>query len=168
MVCLKEEWMAAVLMCVLVYSRQVLSKDLVVQADMQMTEDMITCWTCPNMTSNGECNGWAPDIKCPIAHTVCRTVHRFETVSGSSVLVNKECVAPSQCSRSHVGCHGTDIQSLKECVSCCRTSYCNKEVAVDNKTAMQLSLSVLNIATPPSSLAPSCLLLLMILHYCIT
>ncbi|XP_046377152.1 ly6/PLAUR domain-containing protein 6-like [Haliotis rufescens] len=161
MACL-QEWMVVV-MCVVVYS-----KDLVVQADTQITVDLITCWTCPNMTTNGECNGWAPDIKCPAEQTVCRTVHRFESASGSSVLVNKGCVAPSQCSKTHVGCRATDNRSLKECVSCCTESYCNKEVAVDNMTAMQLSLSVLNFASPLSSLAPGCLLVLMFLHYCVT
>ena len=38
------------------------------------------------------------------ALSVCKTVHRLNSNDGHSLLVNKFCVPPSQCTMQHVGC----------------------------------------------------------------
>ena len=64
----------------------------------------ITCWTCPGKTNNEECNNWAPDKRCPQAHTVCKTVHRFYADGAQSISVHKTCAMPDQCTPNMVGC----------------------------------------------------------------
>jgi len=35
---------------------------------------------------------------------MCRTVHRLSMTTGDSLVVNKHCVEPRQCTMQHVGC----------------------------------------------------------------
>ncbi|XP_064595844.1 ly6/PLAUR domain-containing protein 6B-like [Liolophura sinensis] len=103
---------------------------------VSVEEKSITCWTCPNKGSNLECNNWAPDRYCPQDQSVCQTAHTFSDVTGqvASLRVDKRCVAPEKCTR-----HDT-------CISCCTTSYCNEEVAHDNHSAIQFSITLLGSA----------------------
>ncbi|KAL3854036.1 hypothetical protein ACJMK2_013318 [Sinanodonta woodiana] len=99
----------------------------------------LTCYTCHAMINNKECNKWAPDKFCPQNHTVCKTVHRINIVTGKSLVVDKSCASPDQCNAPSVGCHKTNINNEMECVSCCGFSYCNEEIPFDHSTAIKLS-----------------------------
>ncbi|XP_064596665.1 ly6/PLAUR domain-containing protein 6-like [Liolophura sinensis] len=116
---------------------------------IELDQNRITCWTCPNKGSNLECNDWAPDKYCPHGHSVCQTVHTFSDVAGGipMVRVEKRCVVPEKCTRQNVGCRTHKATNVKTCISCCATSYCNEEVAHDDQTAIRLSVSLIGSAT---------------------
>jgi len=44
-------------------------------------------------------------------NAVCKTVHRFSKLNGSSVHVEKICSLPNHCAAEHVGCHDTDVEN---------------------------------------------------------
>ncbi|WAQ99750.1 LYPD6-like protein, partial [Mya arenaria] len=91
----------------------------------------VTCYTCPRMANNSQCNQWAPDIPCPVESAVCKTVHVFDAASRESVSVTKMCALPEHCAPDH------------ECVSCCSQSYCNKPVPYSTSTSKQLSVTLI-------------------------
>ncbi|XP_045206175.2 ly6/PLAUR domain-containing protein 6-like [Mercenaria mercenaria] len=105
--------------------------------------EALTCYTCPLKKDNEECNNWAPDIPCPLRHTVCKTVHRINDRTGESLQVDKFCALPEQCSNDHVGCKGTSNEGEIECVSCCTVSYCNVAVPYNVSTSHTLSASLI-------------------------
>ncbi|KAK7113120.1 ly6/PLAUR domain-containing protein 6-like [Littorina saxatilis] len=121
----------------------------------------ITCWTCDDKANNEDCNNWAPDLKCPINHTVCQTVHRFTVAGRSSVHVTKRCVQATECTPQHVGCSQADPTGQQECTSCCDYSYCNQEVPVNRSTALQLSSFTATSASHACVLRPPALLLVL-------
>ncbi|KAL8581057.1 hypothetical protein ACOMHN_012708 [Nucella lapillus] len=126
----------------------------------------ITCWTCSQKANNEECNNWAPDLKCPVNHTVCQTVHRFSVPGVVSVEISKRCVHSSACTPRHVGCALDPRTGQQECVSCCDYSYCNQEVPVNSTTAVQLSAftaRVPSLAPTPRPSPPPLLLALLCL-----
>ncbi|KAK6165891.1 hypothetical protein SNE40_022709 [Patella caerulea] len=105
----------------------------------------LTCWTCPEKSSNKECNKYAPDINCHDNLTVCTTVHKFHHGKGDSVSVIKKCSTTQQCNETTVGCQKT--QNYSVCISCCNTDYCNEEVSYNNTMAYRLSSLVYSTAT---------------------
>ncbi|XP_060085862.1 ly6/PLAUR domain-containing protein 6B-like [Ylistrum balloti] len=129
----------------LVIAIQLCSANLVITADEQKTSD-ITCWTCPIKKNNDACNDWAPDVRCPINNTVCKTTHVLDKTTGQSVSVVKQCAPPSECDPETVGCNTVPDTDLIECVSCCDQPYCNVAVPVNTTTAIKLS-SYFNGAT---------------------
>ncbi|KAH3730665.1 hypothetical protein DPMN_056656 [Dreissena polymorpha] len=110
---------------------------------VQFTDDAITCYTCQGMQNNTLCNKWAPDIPCPDASTVCKTVHVFSGADGVSVSVTKMCALPEHCTEAHVGCNAVNNTEHIECVSCCSKSYCNKPVPYTASTSRELSMELL-------------------------
>ena len=62
-----------------------------------MFEDL-TCWSCQNMSSNGECNDWAPNIPCLAGYTICKTMHRMDSETELTDSVSKSCAKPDECS----------------------------------------------------------------------
>ena len=38
----------------------------------------LTCWTCNNQTDNEACNNWAPDVQCPVGHSVCKLINEHK------------------------------------------------------------------------------------------
>ncbi|KAK3590673.1 hypothetical protein CHS0354_026205 [Potamilus streckersoni] len=132
------------LVVVVVMSSHVVSAFYVISI-RDSTKDL-TCYTCPAMTSNKECNKWAPDKFCPQNHTVCKTVHRINIVTGKSTMVDKSCAPPEHCNALSVGCHKSDIKNEMECVSCCGVSYCNEEIPFDHSMAVKLS-TVFNVSS---------------------
>ncbi|XP_063420009.1 ly6/PLAUR domain-containing protein 6-like [Mytilus trossulus] len=126
----------------------------------QKTNHGLTCWTCPEMYSNQECNDWAPDIPCPQNKTTCATLHRFNTSSKVSIRVTKSCVFPLDCDESVVGCITRD--GATECTSCCTESYCNKHIPTDDRSASQLTSN--SISSAPSLPQNSGLYLTLIVH----
>ena len=106
----------------------------------------ITCWTCAKKTDNDVCNNWAPEVLCPIRHSICKTVHRFDEVTLKTVSLTKSCSLPEQCSQSDVACRRID-EAESECISCCTESYCNEDIPYDQVTAVSLSRTLLNLGT---------------------
>ncbi|OWF43733.1 ly6/PLAUR domain-containing protein 6-like [Mizuhopecten yessoensis] len=117
---------------------QLCSANLVITADEQQTSD-ITCWTCPIKKNNDACNDWAPDVKCPLNNTVCKTTHVLDKTTGQSVSVIKQCAPPSDCDPDTVGCTAVPNTDHMVCVSCCDKPYCNVAVPVNTTTAIKLS-----------------------------
>nr|KAG5714786.1 hypothetical protein BaRGS_000274 [Batillaria attramentaria] len=99
-------YLAAV--ALLSFTRLCQGEDAYIWADNRKETSDITCWTCSDKKDNDACNDWAPDLHCPLNHTVCLTRHRFNPSSGLSVLVTKQCVQPLDCTATHVGCSLTD------------------------------------------------------------
>ncbi|XP_076450668.1 ly6/PLAUR domain-containing protein 6-like [Babylonia areolata] len=134
------EQCGVVVVCLLVVTVHVgVSANTVLWSPTRSPTSDITCWTCNNKANNEDCNNWAPDLKCPINHTVCQTVHRLSVPRGVSVEVSKRCVHTSVCTPHHVGCSLDDLTGQQVCVSCCDYSYCNQGVPVNGSTALQLS-----------------------------
>jgi len=54
----------------------------------------LTCWTCPGMRTNQECNDWAPDIHCP------QSEYNVFVIAYLLMIVNSffkdRCFAPSE------------------------------------------------------------------------
>ncbi|XP_033728358.1 ly6/PLAUR domain-containing protein 6-like [Pecten maximus] len=117
---------------------QISTANLVITADEQHTSD-ITCWTCPVKKNNDACNDWAPDVKCPLNNTVCKTTHILHKTTGESVSVIKQCAPPSECDLEAVGCTAIPNTDHMECISCCDKPYCNVAVPVNTTTAIKLS-----------------------------
>jgi hypothetical protein len=117
----------------------------------------LTCWTCQNQTNNEACNNWAPDVQCPIGHSICKSVHRIDTVTMETRVISKMCSPSDGCS---VGCHDIteDTVNTRECVSCCSDSYCNEAIPTDSMSAITLSLAPF---TSTSSLVVSSLQFVM-------
>ena len=90
----------------------------------------ITCWTCAKKTDNDVCNNWAPEVLCPIRHSICKTVHRFDEVTLKTVSLTKSCSLPEQCSQSDVVCRVL----MKQRASVYR--------AVQNRTVMKIFLMI--------------------------
>ncbi|XP_013398822.1 ly6/PLAUR domain-containing protein 6B [Lingula anatina] len=141
-----------VLVCVLYVCSAVLGQSLVVEAgnDVYPFTDfptsttkpppkLITCWTCPNKSNNEECNNWAPDKFCLQNFTVCKTVHRVNTLTGRSIAVNKMCAKPAECNKSTIGCRPTEIPYVQDCISCCDQPYCNEHAPSNSSTAILYS-----------------------------
>lgn len=114
----------------------------------------LICWTCSKKTTNEECNRWAPNIKCEKNFTFCKTIHRFDRETGSSLAVDKLCASSSssssstvdECSVDQIGCrpHSFAHRSQRpgrhwECVSCCDHSYCNEAVPMNETEALSMS-----------------------------
>ncbi|KAH3730664.1 hypothetical protein DPMN_056655 [Dreissena polymorpha] len=85
---------------------------------LHFEKEAITCYTCPGMQNNTLCNKWAPDIPCPVASAVCKTVHVFSRADGESVSVTKMCALPKHCTEAHVGCNAVNNTEhiSKQCV----------------------------------------------------
>ena len=116
-----------------------LMPDNAVQKASLRYED-ITCWTCTNKTDNEACNNWAPEVRCPNRHSVCKSVHRFDVVTMETVYVTKTCSLPSKCSINDVGCRGV-AGTESQCTACCSESYCNEDIPYDDVSAFRLSLT---------------------------
>lgn len=117
---------------------EICAANLVITADEHPTSD-ITCWTCPMKKNNDACNDWAPDVKCPLNNTVCKTTHILHRTTGESVSVIKQCAPPSECDLDSVGCKVIPHTEHMKCVSCCDKPYCNVAVPVNTTTAIRLS-----------------------------
>ena len=131
--------------------RHSLDRDVTITTPESGPRDHVTCWTCANKTDNEACNNWAPDLQCPLAHSVCKTTHRLNIVTMETQLVNKACSVPEECGPAHIGCHdsGSD-PDVKECVTCCVGDYCNEQIADDPLSAVALS-SLPNYSSTDSS-----------------
>ncbi|XP_041374883.1 ly6/PLAUR domain-containing protein 6-like [Gigantopelta aegis] len=136
--------------------------NVVIESRSGARRSLITCYTCPDKVNNEECNRWAPDIACPENHTVCETVHTFNTKTGSSLRVKKRCAVAAECTNEHVGCRDTENSSEKVCVSCCDSSYCNVDIPVNITSAISLS-SIFQPTSSSQSLSSSHLWLLTFL-----
>lgn len=117
-----------------------------------LTSEEITCWTCAEKTGNEACNNWAPELRCPLGHSVCKTVHRFDEITMETVSLSKMCSLPEMCSNTQIGCRRVQAEE-NECISCCTESYCNEDIAHDQVSAVSLSLKSLNAATNRVSLS---------------
>ena len=104
----------------------------------------LTCWTCPGMRTNQECNDWAPDIHCPQNHTTCATIHRFNITTTYSIMVTKKCVLPTGCDKTAVGCTIVDTGTM-ECMACCMTSYCNRDIPSDMNSAIHQTSNAISV-----------------------
>lgn len=121
----------------------------------------LTCWTCPGMRTNQECNDWAPDIHCPQNHTTCATIHRFNTTTTHSMMVTKKCVLPTGCDKTAVGCTIVDTGTM-ECMACCMTSYCNRDIPIDMNSVIHQASSAISVTFVKSRM----LFLLIVVLYC--
>jgi len=106
----------------------------------------LTCWTCPERSSNDACNDWAPDKFCSENRTVCQTFHRLNWRTQESLLVTKRCTFEHECNEAAVGCFETHHPDILECISCCTESYCNELIPFNHTSALALS-SVTNTAS---------------------
>ena len=118
---------------------------------LQPEVEDLTCWTCNNQTNNEACNNWAPDVQCPVGHSVCKTVHRMNMDTMETETITKMCSPPKECS---VGCY--DVMNVwditRECVTCCTESYCNEDIPTDSLSAITLSLTL--FASDSSCIVP--------------
>ncbi|PVD38112.1 hypothetical protein C0Q70_00723 [Pomacea canaliculata] len=134
------QWLSSLLLIMLLCATERCHcADFYIKPATQRPASDITCWTCPDKSDNDSCNNWAPDLTCPKNHTVCQTRHRFDSITKVSVLVNKRCVQPSDCTDQHIGCT-VNARGQEECVSCCDYSYCNQEVPYNRSMALKLSV----------------------------
>ena len=124
----------------------------------------ITCWTCANKTDNEACNNWAPEIRCPIGHSVCKSVHRFDRITMEIISVTKTCSLPERCSGSDVGCRPVDV-TVSECISCCTESYCNEEIPHDHASAFRLSMTSLRSAGFRARIASQLIFMIYIVYF---
>ena len=107
---------------------------------LQPEVEDLTCWTCNNQTDNEACNNWAPDVQCPVGHSVCKAVHRMDMDTTETETITKMCSPPKECS---VGCYDVTETGVvaRECVTCCTESYCNEDIPTDFLSAITLSLA---------------------------